>query len=218
MAQVLGSSGMGKVAFAANVVAPLAKFSGLGSLFFAQPRKIGTLIPGVVLEEDGRDEMEITQHPVEHGAPITDHAYMRPAELMMRCAWSASLFGQPYLRAIYMQLQQMQASRQPITVSTGKRVYKNMLIRVLSAGTTGPQDENLLNVTCTFQEVLLVRTYESLVSPREQQAQAHNTARPQSTGTVTPIRTANTGVSAATDPGFDYTSMTAVHVVTGGVK
>ncbi len=189
MAEILGGSGLGRAAFAANAVAPLARFAapGLSSLLFAQPRRIGVLIPGVVLEEDGRDELEVTQHPVERGAPITDHSYMRPAELVMRCAWGSAQFGPAYLRAIYAALLALQASREPMTISTGKRTYRNMLIRSISVTTSGPQDENILNVTCVFQEVLFAETQATTVAPRGQQAQPHNTAPPGNVGTITPI-------------------------------
>jgi hypothetical protein len=44
----------------------------------------------VTIEERHHDELEITNHPVEHGAEITDHAYKRPPELFIECAWSNS--------------------------------------------------------------------------------------------------------------------------------
>ena len=54
----------------------------LGELTYAlissPVRSIGTVIPDVVIEEAHRDELIITQHPVEKGATITDHAFARP--------------------------------------------------------------------------------------------------------------------------------------------
>lgn len=49
------------------------------------------------LEEIHRDDLEITEHPVEMGAPIADHAFKRPAEVIIRCAWSNSPPGSPGL-------------------------------------------------------------------------------------------------------------------------
>lgn len=48
------------------------------------------IIAQAVMEEQHMDEMEVTQHPVETGAPITDHAYVRPAHLKLTLMWSNS--------------------------------------------------------------------------------------------------------------------------------
>ena len=74
---------------------------GLGSLlirprrgFFAQgsgPNSPALIpIPQATIEERSHDELEITEHPVEQGAAIADHAYKRPAEVVIRAAWSNS--------------------------------------------------------------------------------------------------------------------------------
>ena len=55
------------------------------------------LVAQVTIEELHRDDMEITSHPVELGAPISDHAFMRPAEVVIRCAWSNSPTKAPSL-------------------------------------------------------------------------------------------------------------------------
>lgn len=44
----------------------------------------------VTLEEHHHDEVEITRHPVEYNAAITDHAYMLPAELTLKILCSNS--------------------------------------------------------------------------------------------------------------------------------
>lgn len=46
------------------------------------------LVAHATLEEIHRDDLEITEHPVELGAPVADHAFVRPAEVIIRCAWS----------------------------------------------------------------------------------------------------------------------------------
>jgi hypothetical protein len=51
------------------------------------------IIAQAVIEEQHMDEMEVTQHPVETGAPMTDHAYVRPAHLKMVLMWSNSPQG-----------------------------------------------------------------------------------------------------------------------------
>lgn len=45
------------------------------------------------IREIHNDELEVTEHPVEVGAMISDHAYKRPAELVLEIAWSNSPSG-----------------------------------------------------------------------------------------------------------------------------
>jgi len=51
---------------------------------------LASIIAQITIEERHSDELEITEHPVEQGAAIADHAFKRPAEVMIRCAWSNS--------------------------------------------------------------------------------------------------------------------------------
>lgn len=53
------------------------------SVTFFRQRQLAGFIPDVVVEERHIDDLEITQHPVERGANISDHAYKRPPELEM---------------------------------------------------------------------------------------------------------------------------------------
>lgn len=45
------------------------------------------------IREIHNDELEITEHPVEVGAMIADHAFKRPSELVLEIAWSNSPSG-----------------------------------------------------------------------------------------------------------------------------
>jgi len=47
-------------------------------------------VPQATIEEVHSDEMEITDEPVEQGAVISDHAFKRPAELIVTAGWSDS--------------------------------------------------------------------------------------------------------------------------------
>jgi len=60
----------------------------LSTLFSQQSRKIGLIIPDVVISEKHSDVLEITEHPTELGAPVADHAYKRPSELTMEVGFS----------------------------------------------------------------------------------------------------------------------------------
>lgn len=177
-----------------------------------QPRRsFGTIIPNVVVEEDHTDMLAITEHPVEQGAPISDHAYLRPAEVKVRCAWSPSspavsgalgallpisagmlnginrLFngGPDYLQSVYQALIDLQATREPFVLVTGKRRYENMLIESLGV-TTDSANEYVLAVTIAFRQIIIVYTTTTSVAPAEQQAQPQSTAPVQNAGTQSP--------------------------------
>ncbi|MFG1302182.1 hypothetical protein V5F49_20555 [Xanthobacter sp. V3C-3] len=120
-------------------------------------RSIGGIRPQVVVEETARDSLFITNHPVEKGAAISDHAFKLPAECEMRCAWSDSGNYQGYSRAIYSALQSLQSKRQPFTVTTGKRTYRNMLIAGIEI-TTSAATEYALFVRVLLREVIIVST------------------------------------------------------------
>jgi hypothetical protein len=51
---------------------------------------LADIVAQAVIEEKHTDTMEVTQHPVETGAPITDHAFVRPARLRLTLMWSNS--------------------------------------------------------------------------------------------------------------------------------
>lgn len=47
-------------------------------------------VPQAVVEERHMDQLEITDHPIELGASITDHAFKRPSEVVLHMGWSNS--------------------------------------------------------------------------------------------------------------------------------
>jgi hypothetical protein len=187
----------------------------VADLLISTPRSFGGVIPDVVTEESHMDNLAITEHPVEMGAPISDHAYLRPAEVKVRMAWSPSspaipgflgsllpvsaglvsgvnqLFngGGNYLKEVYEELLALQASRQPFDLTTGKRDYRNMLIESLAVE-TDKEKENILFVSISFREVIIVRslTANSTAPQAEPAAQAapQETAPPQDQGTRQP--------------------------------
>ena len=66
----------------------------LSAIFRQQSRRIGILIPSVVVSEKHSDALEITEHPVEKPTTnsasgfIADHAYKRPSEVTMECGFA----------------------------------------------------------------------------------------------------------------------------------
>lgn len=170
-------------------------------------RSIGPFVAQVTLEETHTDELVITDHPVETGAVISDHAYMRPSEVMIRCGWSdspggsasgilgevggelssltslvsGSGMGQP--REMYQNMLELQKSRIPFEIQTGKRVYENMLVRSIRLK-TDRESEGVAIVEVLCREVLLVSTQVvSVGAPAEEQEIPGQTAPTAEKGT-----------------------------------
>ena len=72
------------------------------------------------------------------------------------------LSGNTSLNIVYQTLIQLQESAVPLIVSTGKRLYTNMLIKSLGC-TTDLQTENVLMIEIAFKKVILVKTSETEV-------------------------------------------------------
>src|SRR6266478_6601275 len=52
-----------------------------------------SLVAEVTVSESGEDALIITEHPVEQGSTISDHAFKRPAHLRLHVGWSAAYVG-----------------------------------------------------------------------------------------------------------------------------
>ena len=181
----------------------------LDTLIFKPRRQIGPLVMQVTLEERHTDDIEITDHPIEQGAIISDHAFKRPAEVIIQGAWSSSpslsglidgvvgglkatvngfvstLSGQAprTLTEIYDALVKLQKDVVPFDIYTGKRRYTNMLIRSLSV-TTDKTSENSLMVTMVCREILTVSTSVLTVpSDTTRHADPSSTVQPVTSGT-----------------------------------
>jgi hypothetical protein len=160
--------------------------------FVPQGRSIGGFPAQVVIEEVERDELTITEHPVEQGAPIADHAFKRPSEVTIRAGWSATEAGDLSADGggIYSILLRMQAALQPFNVFTGKRSYKDMLIASLAVE-TDEKSEFALMATITCRQIILVSTSTTSVSGSSSDAANHtdpqSTAPSSDSGTQQPV-------------------------------
>lgn len=200
---------------ALGIVAAAASIS-VDSIIVRPKRAIGPFVAQVTLEEIHEDEMDITEHPVEQGATISDHAFKRPARLRIKAMWSNSPSVRGFvdgvvdglaatatgvqslvtgntessIRDIYAKLLQLQEQAIPFDVFTGKRVYSNMLVRTLTQNTE-PQTENALSVQFTLQQVIMVKTQTlSVAAPSVNQASPQQTQPVTNQGTKTLIPTA----------------------------
>lgn len=191
----------------------------VGSLLLSgRGRTIMGLFADVTVEEKHKDELKITEHPTEVGAPINDHAYKEAPEVSMKVGWSESagklnglvgdsfLSGNTSLNIVYQTLIQLQELAVPLVISTGKRLYTNMLIKSLGCS-TDLQTENVLMIDLTFKKINLVQTSETEVLV-ENQANPAETSGVSDGGTVQP-KPANTSVlgqlTGVADTGGAYT-------------
>ncbi|MBI6548586.1 phage baseplate protein [Xenorhabdus lircayensis] len=180
----------------------------LSTLFSQNTRKIEMIVPSVVISEKHMDSTEITEHPVQRGAAISDHAYDKPSEVTMELGFAgggslidgfdtsnismfdintgATLGKSP--KEIYQQLLKLKSSKMPFDVTTGKRQYKNMLIRAIEV-TTDKTSENVLMVVLTLREVIIVETttVTGITAPPERMQFPHDTGPVVDRGTVTPV-------------------------------
>ena len=69
----------------------------------------------VTISESAQDDLEITQHPVQDGAAITDHAYKKPVMLSVEAQYSDNLTGVP-IDEMYRRLLTLQNTREPMDV------------------------------------------------------------------------------------------------------
>lgn len=173
----------------------------LSTLLHLQSRKIGLIVPTVIVSEKHTDTLEITEHPVETGAAISDHAYKRPSELVMEVGFasggtlldiassltSSSLLGLSP-REFYEQLLNLQANRVPFDVVTGKRIYKNMLLRGIEV-TTDKATENVLSASLTLREVIITSTSVRQVADKSNMTQGVDTSAVQNAGIKTATST-----------------------------
>lgn len=176
----------------------------LSTLFQQQSRKIGIMVPSVVVSEKHSDTLEITEHPVEKptssGAGfVADHAYRRPSEVVMEVGFAGggslldlldtsnigiSLGMSP--KEVYASFLEMQRNRELLDVTTGKRQYSNMLLRSIEV-TTDRTTENVLSAVLTLREVIITSTSTVQVADKTDMSQGVSTSATQNAGTKSAI-------------------------------
>lgn len=128
------------------------------ALFRPYSRSIGGIIAQVTIEEQVTDEVHITEHPVEQGAPISDHAFKIPTTLNINAGWSTAWAGDLSAESgVYGFLLALQAMLIPFDVVTGKRTFSNMLIERLVI-TTDEKSEYALMAQIGCRQVIIVGT------------------------------------------------------------
>lgn len=169
----------------------------IGAVLIRTRRSLGDLYPDVVVEESHEDGLQITEHPIEQGAAVSDHAYGKPSVVTIRGGVSDSGGAFPFnpfetsgeRRSVefYEKLLALQDSREPFDIVTGRRVYKNMLLDSLTT-VTDRDTEHVLAFTAVCKEVIIVATQVASLPPRSRQAMPGKTGGIKDSGTKQPKR------------------------------
>ena len=145
---------------------------------------IGGLIPDVTVDEVPRDDLVITDHPVERGAAITDHAFKLPTRIDMRLGWSnASAGAEGYVEAVYEEMLRLQGVREPFDIYTPRRFYPSMLVQSITA----PRDERtnaILFLSVVFRQIIIAYTRQAASGASGISPDAAQQAMPETTGGI----------------------------------
>jgi hypothetical protein len=192
-----------------------------------------SIVAHATIEEVHQDELEVTEHPVEQGTVIADHAFVRPADLIITAGWSNSPNSTSLLGAVagfaaaqssaaraligavelgsgvinllsggvspvqkaYDNLLAAYQARTLFTVYTGKRPYKNMIIKSLST-TTDKDNENSMLIRIVMRQILMAQTQTVTVPDSSVMSNPASTASPEDAGVTSPVPAPNINVTA----------------------
>lgn len=124
----------------------------------ATTKSIGGIEIDASISEQVDFSNSITDHPIEGGATVTDHAYENPLMITMECIISnSSLNSTDQGRSIdaYNQLKLLKSSREPFDVVNALDVYSNMLVESLSFPRRADTSDSLV-FTVTLKQIRIV--------------------------------------------------------------
>lgn len=157
------------------------------------PRNVAGFVFDATFEEVHTSELEITEFPVEAGASVTDHAYVKPYKLKMTVGVSNTPLrevalddafgpaGDNRIRVAFQKLQELQARREPFQIFTGLKLYSNMLPAVI----TTPQDKDTAHALVfqiEFREIIIVYTQIVEYPPRKSGKANNNASKKKEKG------------------------------------
>lgn len=153
--------------------------STLFSILFQQKRaQIGGINLDASISEEHVSECDVTENPIEDGAIVTDHVHVKPAQLTIEGivsdtpitfavinnvvgfvnAVNTTILGNSSRSTdAYNALIDLQKSREPFTVITGLRVYKDMIMTSLSV----PRDAQrgkAVNFTAELKQIIIAKS------------------------------------------------------------
>lgn len=117
----------------------------------------GRFVFDAVFHTDHQSNVTVTQHPVQVGAPVSDHAYQEPDEVTLEIGMSDAMVGVGNNHSVnaYNTLRAIQSKREPIKLITRLWTYSNMILTSISA----PDDQTTMfgmKATICFQSIAIV--------------------------------------------------------------
>lgn len=158
------------------------------SLFFSEKEhKIGELIVDAFLSEIHELRTEATEHPLENGSSFVDHIYNLPISIQLEGIISnapMSLIGLTAYRSFmnfkegesnnlletaFKKLENIFAQRQPISIQTSVKIYKDMVLESLSIERGGG---DFLKFRCTAKQIRITNQQRiEIPAPKVNRAQ-----------------------------------------------
>lgn len=141
-----------------------------------------------VLRVDHEQYLRTTEHPIQSGASIVDHAYLVPARVTLEVAMSdamATFDSGAYTSlpsksvSFFQAMQNLQQLRIPIKLATRLKLYSNMLIENIRAF-DDLRTAYGFRGTLYLKQIVIARVDAQTVSARPNQSNSTNT------GTVQP--------------------------------
>lgn len=152
--------------------------------YFSTP--LGNFIFDAFFTIQHESNLTITDHPIQTGANVSDHAYMEPQNLTFDIGMSdvmqdissnaiTKFTGTSSSRSVnaYQTLRQLQANRLPINCITRLGTYTNMLIETISAADDN-KTASALKATVTLKEVFVASVTTVKISARPQKTDVTN--------------------------------------------
>jgi len=154
----------------------------LSLLFKKTKGSVGLVEFDATLSETHNKSVQLTDHPVEAGADITDHVRRQPEEISINgivsntpIVFLASIFAaspikddltRPSDRAglAYAELKRLMDDGEVVDVITTLREYENMVITSMSVERSAATG-NVLNASLSLREIVLVET-ETVEAPQ----------------------------------------------------
>ena len=121
-------------------------------------RTLAGLAFDIVLSESESAEVTVTDHQIETGAQVSDHAYLNPREVELEIG-QGTIENLDDPREMLESLRKVMEAREPVELYTGKTYYPAMLITSLQVN-TDHTTENVLMATIRCREVTIVDTAE----------------------------------------------------------
>lgn len=162
-----------------------------------------------------------TQHPVQTGASIADHAFINPDEVSVEIGMTDVVTGVGADHSVnaYNQLRAIMARREPVTLITRLYTYTNMLITAISA----PDDyttQNALKAQIYFQKINIVKVatvkVQISVTASQQAVSTGSTASTATTTTTKPTGSTSSGSSSPSTSGSGSSQSVLYSIFKGG--